>query len=182
MQAKTKLWIGMACSIAMLLLFSCNMKKAKSPWPQMHTKFDPSTLSLGKNNSVKQVHGQTLYLPVYSTIPYWGYERKFDLSAFVAIHNTDFANPIRVTKVLFFDNDGKLVANFLERDSVLRPLGATYFFVPEHDQSGTGANFIIEWSSDSLVNEPLVESVMIGLTGGQGVSFLSTGKVVRERR
>jgi len=121
-------------------------------------------------------------LPIYSNIPYVEHDRKFDLSAFVAIHNTDFKNSIKIIKVLFFDNDGKLVENYLSKEAIIHPLGATNFFVPERDQSGTGANFIIEWVSDSLVNEPLIESVSVGLSNGQGVSFLSNGKILRESK
>jgi hypothetical protein len=163
-----------------LNLFGCS-KKPKSILPQAaHTKFDSNTMLVKENNSMKKVRGQALYLPIYSNIPYLGHNRKFDLSAFVAIHNTDFSQTMKITKVLFFDNEGKLVSNYLHNDTILQPLGAINFFVPERDQSGTGANFIVEWVSDTLINEPLIESVMIGLTSGQGVSFLSTGKILRE--
>ena len=145
-----------------------------------HTKFDSNTMLIKENNSMKKVRGQALYLPIYSNIPYFEHGRKFDLSAFIAIHNTDFNQTMKIIKVLFFDNEGKLVSNYLPKDTILQPLGAINFFVPEKDQSGTGANFIVEWVSDTLINEPLIESVMIGLTSGQGVSFLSTGKIIRE--
>lgn len=72
------------------------------------------------------------------------------------------------------------LAHGLSKKEEEHHLGAVNFFVPEKDQSGTGANFIIEWVSDSAVNEPLIESVMIGLTGAHGVSFRSTGKIVRK--
>jgi len=148
--------------------------------PKTKLQFDTNTLIGNENDVVKKVRGQVLYLPVYSNIPYLKPGKQFDLSAFVAIHNTDFTHPIKITKVLYFDNDGKLVENYLSKDSVVGPLGATNFFVPERDQSGTGANFILEWVSDTLINEPLIESVSVGLSNGQGVSFLSSGKILRE--
>ena len=101
------------------------------------------------------------------------------MSAFIAIHNTDFINTIRITKVLFFDNDGKLISRYLENDTILKSLGTANYFVPTSDQSGTGANFIVEWVADSLVTEPLIESFMVGFTSGQGVSFISTGRIIR---
>ena len=52
--------------------------------------------------------------------------------------------------------------------------------VPRTDQSGTGANFLVEWISEKPVTEPLVESVMKDLGGNLGLSFLSHGKVIRE--
>lgn len=163
-----------------LILFACSEKESKKDLPQIPPKFDANTLIVKENNNTKKVRGQVLYLPIYSNIPYFEHGKKYDLSAFVAIHNTDFENAITITKVLFLNNDGKLIENYLLKDSIISPLGATNFFVPERDQSGTGANFLIEWVSDTLVNEPLIESVIVGLTDGQGISFLSNGKILRE--
>jgi hypothetical protein len=64
----------------------------------------------------------------------------------------------------------------------LRPLESTKFFVPENDKSGAGANFLVEWHAETLVNAALAEVVMISLNAGRGVSFASTGKVIREDR
>ncbi len=126
-----------------------------------------------------KVRGQVLYVPIYSNIPYIE-NKKFDLSAFIAIHNTDLKIPIKVTKVLYFDNDGRLVKEFVEAEQVLPPLGATSFFIPQTDKSGTGANFLVEWISETPVSEPLIESIMLNLEGNRGISFLSKGKVIRE--
>jgi len=126
-----------------------------------------------------KVRGQLLYVPIYSNIPYIE-GKKFDLSAFIAIHNTDLKTPIKVTKVLYFDNDGRLVKEFLEAEHVLSPLGATNFYIPQSDKSGTGANFLVEWISETPVSEPLIESIMLNLEGNRGISFLSKGKVIRE--
>lgn len=164
----------------MIAVSACSTKQPEKEHPQTPASFNANTLNINDSNHTKKVRGQVLYLPVYSNIPYFEHGKEFDLSAFVAIHNTDFANSIRITKVLLFDNDGKLVENYLANDSIVHALGATNFFVPERDKNGTGANFIIEWASDSLVNEPLIESVIVGLTNGQGVSFLSNGKILRE--
>ena len=169
--------------LSVLLAFSCKQNEANKRSSNPKTEnFNANTLLLDEHEHTKKVKGQLLYMPIYSNVPYFEFGRKFDLSAFVAIHNTDLRYPIKVTKVLFFDNAGKLVANYLSKDTVISPLGAADFFIPERDQSGTGANFLIEWVSDTLVNEPLIETVMLGLTSGQGVSFSSVGKVIRERK
>jgi hypothetical protein len=149
---------------------------------QKRPEFNANSLIVKEDSSTKKVRGQVIYLPIYSNIPYKESGRKYDLSAFVAIHNTDLTNKMTITKVFFFDNDGKPVSNYLERDSTIQPLGSTNFFIPESDKSGTGANFIVEWVSDTLINEPLIESVMLGLSSGQGVSFSSTGKIIRESK
>jgi hypothetical protein len=165
-----------------LSTFTCSDEKPKKDLYMNHVEFDPNTLIVKEDSSAKKVRGQVLYLPVYSNIPYMERERKYSLSAFLAIHNTDLTNRMTITKVMFFDNDGNPVANYLERDSVIQPLGSTNFFIPESDRSGTGANFIVEWVSDTLINEPLIESVMLGLSSGQGVSFSSVGRIIRESR
>lgn len=179
MRSSTFLNKAITCLFA-LILFGCSQLASKKRLPPTQTTFDANTLIVKDNGAAKKVCGQVLYLPIYSNIPYFKQDIKFNLSAFVAIHNTDFNNKMKITKVLFFDNNGKLVSNYLKKDSILQPLGATNFFVPEKDENGTGANFIVEWYSDTLINEPLIESVMIGLSSGQGVSFSSIGRIIRE--
>ena len=52
-------------------------------------------------------------------------------------------------------------------------------FVPaENTRGGTGANFIVEWSADGLITDPLIESVMVGTLVAQGFSFTSRGKTM----
>ncbi len=169
-------------SLSVLIILACSGKESKNTKQQVPARFDPNGLLVQENSNTKKVRGQVLYLPVYSNIPYFEHGKNFDLNAFVAIHNTDFSHKLKITKVLFFDNDGNPVFNFLSKEVILQPLGATNFFVPERDKSGTGANFIVEWVADTTINEPLIESVMIGLTGGQGVSFSSVGRIVRESK
>ncbi len=161
-----------------LQLISCQKEQKKPSWSE-NGNFNADMVST--TNPVKKIKGQTLYLPVYSNIPYHDELSGYNLSAFVAVHNTDFKYNIRITRVFYLNNDGILVKNFLPAAIiVLKPMGATNFFIPEQDTSGVGANFILEWESDSLVNEPLVESIMVSLTSGQGVTFTSTGKILNE--
>lgn len=178
---KTKSYfLKVAVALILLNLTSCKEKKPIQILQNEHTKFDTGKLLIKEDLSTKKVHGQVLYLPVYSNIPNPEMGEKYDMSAFLAIHNTDFDNVIKITKVLFFDNDGKLISSFLKNDTILNPLGAVNYYIPTSDQSGTGANFIVEWIADSLVTEPLIESVMVGFTSGQGVSFISQGRIIRE--
>lgn len=160
-------------------VLSCNKTPEMMDEAVNRSAFNPSVLKI--NNAARQVKGQTLYLPVYSNIPYYEGKSFYGLSAFVAVHNTDLKNSIRIVSVYYLDNDGNLVKDFLNgEEKIIKPLATTNFFVPESDRSGVGANFIVEWMSDSLVNEPLIESLMVSLTSGQGVSFLSKGKVINE--
>jgi len=144
--------------------------------------FQTDSLTIKDSDSVKKVRGQVLYVPIYSNIPCRGEKLFVDLSAFIAIHNTDLHNAIRLTKVLYFNNDGELVSDFLTKETILRPMASTNYHIPKKDQSGTGANFLIEWRSDTLVSEPLIESVMMDCDTHRGMSFLSKGKIIREIR
>lgn len=173
--------LAIDCLLGILLMVSCRQPPddAEMYANLKGTAFSPDSLHI-KQAGGKCLHGQVLYLPVYSSIPKGEYHGYYDLSAFLAIHNTDMKNKIRITRVYYFNNEGQLVRNYLKEVQTLNPLAATSFFVPIRDKSGTGSNFLVEWMADSLVNEPLVESVMLNLASGQGVSFISQGKVIRE--
>jgi hypothetical protein len=168
--------------IGFFLMSSCSGNSEAPPAvPKVVPAFQADSLTIKDSDSVKKIRGQVLYVPIYSNIPCRA-DRLYDLSAFIAIHNTDVHNSIRVTKVLYFNNDGKLVSDFLKREIPLAPMGATNFHVPKQDKSGTGANFLVEWRSDAQVSEPLIESVMMDCETHRGISFLSRGKIIREIR
>lgn len=49
------------------------------------------------------------------------------------------------------------------------------------ERGGTGANFIVEWSVEDLVDEPIVEVLMTSTSTQQGISFLTSARVLVER-
>lgn len=161
-------------------LGACSGRESPSGEWKTGKAFNPDVLKVA-DGGVNKMKGQVLYVPIYSSIPD-SKNKKFDLSAFIVIHNTDLKSPIKITKVLYFNNDGALVKEFVTSEQSLAPLGAVNFYIPQADQSGTGANFLIEWLADGQVNEPLIESVMVNIEGSRAVSFLSKGKVIRELR
>lgn len=163
-----------------LILISCSKPGKKIPEIKESVTFNPSTLN-STFDAYKQLKGQLLYLPVYSNVPYQLDTLKFDMSAFVAVHNTDLYKNIYLSKVLYFNQEGRLVDDFLPDGKLpIQPLATKDFYIPYEDQSGTGANFLIEWYADTLVNEPLIESVTICVKPNNSVAFLSQGKILRE--
>jgi len=41
----------------------------------------------------------------------------------------------------------------------------------------------VNWRSDKWVNQPIIEGVMLGLSSGQGVSFICPGRIlVKDRK
>lgn len=168
--------------ILCLVSISCKDSKQRAALNPGTTDFDHSILNADLL-PVKLVSGQLLYLPVYSNVPYQIDTIKFDMSAFIAIHNTDLLNPIILTRVLYFNQEGKLVNDFLKNQKLkIAPLATKDFYVPYEDQSGTGANFLIEWVADSLVTEPLIESITTCLKPNNTVAVLSQGKIIKEKK
>jgi hypothetical protein len=127
--------------------------------------------------------GQTVYVPVYSHIYSGDREQPFYLAATLSIRNTDRANAIILTAVDYYDSEGSFLKHFLDKDILLKAMATQRYVVPESDKSGgSGAKFIIQWTSDQPVAEPLIESVMISTKTQQGISFTSRGRVLENIR
>lgn len=165
-----------------LIAAACRNEASRRTYNRVPSDFNPATLDSGLK-SPEGMNGQLLYLPVYSNIPYLIDTGMFDMSAFVAIHNTDLKYPIILTKVLYFNQEGKLVDDFLKEDEMeIMPLATKNFYIPYEDKSGTGANFLIEWISDTLVNEPLIESVTLCLKPNNTLAIPGNARVIRQNR
>jgi hypothetical protein len=125
--------------------------------------------------------GQTLYVPVYSNIFSAPKKIPYNLATILSIRNTDMSHPINVVTVDYYDTKGRLVRKYYQQPITLAPLESTEIFIPEDDTAGgSGANFIVKWHSPKEVNAPIVESVMIGMKSGQGISFVGPGQAIRE--
>jgi len=132
-------------------------------------------------SEVKRCTGQTVYVPIYSHIYSGDREHPFLLAATLSIRNTDPDQPITVTEIDYYDSDGKLLRKHLQKHLTLNPMASMRIVIKESDKSGgSGANFIVKWESKNRVNEPVIESIMIGTQVQQGISFTSRGHVIRE--
>ena len=124
--------------------------------------------------------GQLVYVPVYSHVYYGDQEQKLMLTGILSVRNTDPGHPITITRADYYDSEGKLIRKYVSQPLVLKPLASTRFIVKETDtKGGSGAHFLVQWQAETPVNEPLLEGVMIGTAGQQGISFTSRGKVIR---
>ncbi len=134
------------------------------------------------SSEINLSRGQTVYVPIYSHIYCGDRERPFDLAATLSIRNTDPANSITVIAVKYYATDGRLIKHFLDKPVQLKALASTRYVIKETDRAGgSGANFIVKWTSENAVNDPIIESVMIGTGSQQGISFTSRGQVIKER-
>lgn len=139
--------------------------------------------SWSASSELRLSKGQTVYVPAYSNVFSGPRRLPFQLATTLSIRNTDLYASLRVTSVEYYDTNGKLVRRHLEKPLVLGPLASSYVHIEEKDVSGGfGANFIVRWDADRLINAPIIECVMIGATSGQGISFVSPGQEIRETR
>jgi Protein of unknown function (DUF3124) len=167
--------------LSILALPSCQSRQADSqdvaqPSP---TRVEPNRPTEGNENLII---GQTIYVPIYSHIYIRDKTRVINLTATLSIRNTDAQNPISITSVRYYNTVGSHVRDYIKEPLRLAPMASTDFVVAEDDTSGgAGANFIVEWGAGSEVTVPVVEAVMISTASQQGISFVSTGRVIKER-
>ncbi|MDD2310772.1 MAG: DUF3124 domain-containing protein [Desulfuromonadaceae bacterium] len=132
-------------------------------------------------NDMRLSKGQTVYVSAYSNVYSGPKKNPFQLATMLSIRNVDLSAKFKVTSIDYYDNDGRIIRRYLTTPLVLAPLASHHIYLDERDtKGGFGANFIVRWSSDSTINTPIIESVMIGATSGQGISFVSSGQEIKE--
>ena len=122
---------------------------------------------------------QLVYVPVYSSI-YWGFDGNLtDLGITLSIRNVSPRHTLVLHAAKYYDTDGKAVRDYVPAPSTLGPLGTAEFVIQRKDTTGgTGANFLVEWSSAEDMDEPVIEAIMMGQQGNAGVSFTSQGRAL----
>lgn len=164
-------------ALALSLLYSCNPEKK---YREKEKREVPSSREFKPSNHVhKMLMGQSVYVPIYSSL-YSEYEDKlFHMTAILSIRNISPKNSITISKVDYFDTNGKLLKSFINQQFTLGAMSSKDFVIPQSDLSGgTGANFIVTWGSERPISIPIIEAVMIGSIGTKGFSFSSRGKEI----
>ena len=143
-------------------------------------KYIPPQTKAAEIPSKAVVAGQMVYVPVYSHI-YTKGGKPFLLEATLSIRNSDPKEDITIGSVRYYDTNGKLIRDYLEKPMLLKPLATAEFLVAQKEiEGGSGANFIVEWISDAKVNKPVIEAVMIGIEGQTSISFVRTGVAIEK--
>jgi hypothetical protein len=125
--------------------------------------------------------GETIYVSVYSNVFTGPKARPLDLSTILSIRNTDMKASLIVDAIDYYDTGGKLLRRHLASPETLNPLATKYIHIGESESAGgPGSNFIVKWHSGKPMNPPIVETVMLGTRGGQGISFVTPGRAIRE--
>ncbi len=168
-------------SIVVLLASGCQQKQSlQSPGGIDEESSLPGDLQpSGDEDLANYVDGEVIYVPIYSSV-FNEAPNPYPLTATLNIHNIDLDNSILLTKVDYYDTDGKLIRRYLEKSAEISSLQTVQFVVKEGDTSGgTGANFIVEWVSKTKVSSPIVEALMISTSTQQGLSFVTSGRVIK---
>ncbi len=140
-----------------------------------------NTEKIADNVTLNPVMGQTIYVPTYSYIYYGNQGKIYNLTVTISLHNTDQQNSIILKSVKYYNAKGELIEDYVSQPAKLNALASTDIYIDELDtRGGVGDKFIIEWVAENQVSKPVVESVMIGASGTQGISFVSQGKVVKD--
>ena len=127
--------------------------------------------------------GETVYVSIYSHVYSGPRKLRYELSSMLSIRNTDTKHSIKILCADYYDSSGKKVEGYIRKPLVLTPLASEHIYINQYDTTGgEGANFIVKWRSDSKVNQPIIEGLMLGLSHGQGVSFTAPGKIISEHQ
>jgi hypothetical protein len=126
--------------------------------------------------------GQTVYVPAYSHIYIGNRETPYLLAVTLSIRNISPSTPIHITEVRYHDTQGNFLRHFIKDPMTLGPLSATRFIIHQSDKDGgSGASFIVLWEAKEKTNPPIIETVMIGTSSQQGISFTSRGEAILEK-
>jgi hypothetical protein len=120
--------------------------------------------------------GQTVYVPAYSHIYIGNKGTPYLLTVTLSIRNIDPEIPIRITAVKYYETQGQFLKDFITEPVTLHAFASTRYLINQREnKGGSGANFIVQWESDTACNPPVIETVMIGTQSQQGISFTSRG-------
>jgi len=139
-------------------------------------------LSVRAQDDTALSEGQKIYVPAYSHIYSGDREHPFMLAVTLSIRNIEPEKSIRIISADYYETQGKLLKKYLAKPITLEPLESIRYVVPESNRAGgSGANFIVVWESAAPVNPPIIESIMIGTSSQQGISFTSRGRVILKK-
>jgi hypothetical protein len=162
---------------ALVLLAGCNSDRsgaqADVPAPPSRVEFFEGALP------ASAVHGQIVYVPIYSSIYSHSSKRMIELTATLSIHNTDAKRDIFIRSAKYFDTSGKLLEERAPMPIRLAPMQTVSIVVELNDtRGGAGANFVVAWVGEQGARPPVVEAVMVYASLSSALAFASPGRVV----
>jgi hypothetical protein len=122
---------------------------------------------------------EIVYVPVYSDIYYLDGTKRFLLTTTVSVRNISMKDSAYVLNAVYNDSYGKQLRNFTSKTILLKPLESIEYVIEDaEDKGGAGASFILQWGARKYAGQMLIQSIMIGTAGQQGISFTANGVVI----
>lgn len=147
--------------------------------PENETKEPLHIEKIAENKSLDSLKTNMVYIPAYSQVYSMNTTKEealVDLSVTLSLRNTDINNSIIIKSIKYYNNNGKLLKDFIDHPMELSAMASENYFIPANDKSGgVGANFIVEWTSENLITPPYIEALMLGGLGNYGYSWSSEG-------
>lgn len=167
-------WRTVAAATALGLLVGCGEPEHA---PEL---VGPRNLRASTSTEPLQIE-KVVYVPIYSSLYVADRARPVDMVATLSLRNMSESETVVVSRVDYYDSDGKLLREYVEGPHDLGPLQTAEFVIPRTDRSGgSGANFLVTWGLRSPGPDLLVEALMQGHDANVGMSFITEGRVVRQ--
>ena len=82
--------------------------------------------------------------------------------------------------VRYYDSAGQRVRDYIDSPSELAALASGEFVVQRADTTGgPGANFLVQWTGAADIDEPVIETAIIGKPRMQGFPSQVPGRVLK---
>lgn len=161
------------------LFISCQNNKSSS---NKKINYPSHSYSYVKLDTTTLNYQEIVYVPVFSDIYYLDGTNRFLLTTTLSVRNISLTDNAYVLSVIFNDSYGKPLRNFITSPILLKALESIEFVVEDKEKKGgAGASFIVVWGGNRNANQILIQSVMIGTAGQQGISFMAKGEVIRRK-
>lgn len=161
--------------IIVMILFSLSSCNKKPMDTEQETTTTDHTITKRTVVSDSLYPIKKVYVPVYSNIYQSTRNTRTSLTSTLSIHNTSETDTLYITRIDYFNTEGKLVNKYLDSPIYVNTFETIEYVVDEQDNSGgSGANFVIEWYGDEKLN-PLFQAIMIGGLANKSFSFTTEG-------
>jgi hypothetical protein len=125
--------------------------------------------------------GQTLHLPLVSHVFLGAKSKPYDLTKTFTFRNRDRKNAVTLVSIVYFNGSGEHLGEVLKIPRRIAPMASLQMPIgsPKPDKTKEGSPcLIVRWKADKPVMPPLVQCIMIGASGQQGISFSTTATPV----
>jgi hypothetical protein len=152
--------------IVLIGLVACNDSETKPVHFPSHA-YTIANVSMESTDTTYLV-----YVPIYSDIYHKDGSKRILLTATLSIRNTDLHDTLYLFSIDYYNSEGDHIKNYLQDPLQVKPMESLEFIVEESEKKGgAGANFLVHYGGKYNLNHPVIQAVMIGTSGQQGLSF-----------